>query len=707
MEHSNIIDYISKGLSISQNQVHKTLRLLNEGATIPFIARYRKEQTGSLDEVEIQNIEAEFKKITELTQRKDFILQAIGEQGKLTPSLKEKIINCFNPNVLEDLYLPYKKKRRTKADKAREQGLQGLADFIFEEREGETEKEAIKYLNEEIAESQLAIQGAMDIVAETLNEDEDVRKLIRSVFSRTGFIQAEVIENKRNEAEKYKVYFDYSEKIDKAPSHRVLAVFRGEAEELLRVKIRPEEEETVLEKLERKFLRYNRSSSSYLKKSISNAYKRLLAPSIENEFRKLIREKADDDAISVFAQNLEQLLLQAPLGGKTLLALDPGFRTGCKLVVLNGNGDLLYHSTVYPHEPQRQKEASTKTIYNLIEKYKIEVLATGNGTAGKETYDWLNKEFSQSMDVYMVNESGASVYSASDIAREEFPGEDLTVRGTVSIGRRLIDPLSELVKIDPKSIGVGQYQHDVNQVKLKDSLENKIIYCVNKVGVQLNTAGKKLLSFVSGIGSVLAENLVEHRKLNGPFTSRKDLLKVTGMGPKTFELCAGFLKVQESENQLDNTSVHPESYRIVQKMAEDLNITVENLIQSHELRKTIRLNDYISEKAGMPTLTDIMKELEKPGLDPRGKAEPVKFSNTINYITDLHVGMTLPGIVNNITNFGAFVDIGIKEGGLLHISQISQTFIKHPSEKLHLQQELNVKIIEIDIERKRISLSLL
>ncbi len=707
MEQTNIVNHISQKLNLNKSNVTDTLDLLKSGATVPFIARYRKEQTGSLNEVEIIAIDTEFKKLNDLIQRKEFILETINEQGKLTDSLRAKIINCFDSNELEDLYLPYKKKRKTKADSAREAGLQGLADYIFNEKPGNVEMEAKKYINEKINDASEAIQGALDILAEIFSENELVRRTVRADFNRTALIKAELIELKRSEAEKFKDYFEYNESLRKAPSHRVLAVFRGESEGLLRLKIRPDDEDACIEKLERKIVKYNQPSSTFLKKSISNAYKRLIAPSIENEFRKLVKEKADEDAIAVFAQNLEQLLLQAPLGGKTLLALDPGYRTGCKLVVLNANGDMLYHSTVYPHEPQRQQQASTVTIKTLIEKFKIEVLATGNGTAGKETYEWLFKEFGDAMEIYMVNESGASIYSASEIAREEFPNEDLTVRGTVSIGRRLMDPLSELVKIDPKSIGVGQYQHDVNQVKLKESLEHKIVYCVNKVGVQLNTAGKNLLSFVSGIGPVLAENIVEHRKNQGAFTSRKDLLKVAGMGPKTYELSAGFLKVQESKNILDNTSVHPESYSIVQKMATDLDTDVEKLIKSSDLRKSINIKDYITEKVGLPTLNDILQELEKPGLDPRGKAEPVKFSNSINSINDLHVGMTLPGVVNNITNFGAFVDIGIKEGALLHISQISPTFIRHPSEKLHLQQELSVKIIELDVERKRISLSLL
>lgn len=707
MLDKTILKILTQKVNLPEKGIINTIELLNSGATIPFIARYRKEVTGSFDEVDILTIDVEYKKLVELAQRKTYILTTIEEQGKLTDELRAKIENCYDGNILEDLYLPYKKKRKTKADKAREMGLQGLADFILNENRNDPNAESLKYINDLVLDEASALQGALDIVAETISEHEETRSIVRNNFERNAVLSAEAIESKKSEAEKYKDYFEYGEKLTKAPSHRVLAVFRGEAEEFLRLKIRPQDEDGVIERLERKFVRYNNDTSNLLRKGITSAYKRLVAPSIENEFRKSVKDKADEEAIQVFAQNLEQLLLQAPLGEKSLIAVDPGYRTGCKVAVLSQSGDLLYHTTIYPHPPQNQLVESTETIAQLIKKFEIQNIATGNGTAGKETYDWLQREFGHSADIYMVNESGASIYSASEIAREEFPDADVTVRGTVSIGRRLMDPLSELVKIDPKSIGVGQYQHDVNQIKLKGSLDNTTVYCVNKVGVQLNTAGKQLLSFVSGIGPTLAENIINFRKNEGSFSSRKDLLKVPGMGPKTYELCAGFLKVKNGANALDNTSVHPESYHVVEKMAEKLNCSIDELTKDAQLRKKIRLEDYITDKIGMPTLKDIINELEKPGLDPRGKAEPVKFSNKINSIADLHEGMNLPGIVTNITNFGAFVDLGIKESALLHISQISNTFIKHPSEKLQLNQEVNVTVIEVDLERKRVSLSMI
>lgn len=707
MHDKTILKILTQKVDLPEKGVMNTIELLDSGATIPFIARYRKEATGSLDEVDILTIETEYRKLVELVQRKEYILTTIEGQGKLTDELKTKIETCYDSNILEDLYLPYKKKRKTKADKAREMGLQGLADFILNENRNNLTAECRKYLNDLVQDEAAAVQGALDIVAETVSEHEYTRSIVRNSFERYGVISAEVVESKKSEAEKYRDYFEYSEKLAKAPSHRVLAVFRGEAEELLRIRIRPQDENDVIERLERKFVRYNNETSELLKKGITSAYKRLVAPSIENEFRKSVKDRADEEAIRVFAQNLEQLLLQAPLGEKSLIAIDPGYRTGCKVAVLSQSGDLLHSTTIYPHPPQNQITESTDKIESLIKKYNIHNIATGNGTAGKETYDWLQREFGHTCDIYMVNESGASIYSASEVAREEFPDADITVRGTVSIGRRLMDPLSELVKIDPKSIGVGQYQHDVNQVRLKESLDHTTVHCVNRVGVQINTAGKQLLSFVSGIGPALAENIITYRKNEGSFGSRKELLKVPGMGPRTYELCAGFLKVKHGSNALDNTSVHPESYHVVEKMAKDLECSVDELIKDIQLRKKIRLEDYVTDKIGIPTLKDILDELEKPGLDPRGKAEPVKFSNKINSISDLYEGMHLPGIVTNITNFGAFVDLGIKESALLHISQICDTFIKHPSEKLQLNQEINVTVIEVDTERKRVSLSMI
>jgi uncharacterized protein len=700
------VDLISAQLSLPKKPIFQTLLLLESGATIPFIARYRKEQTQSMDEVAIFNIDNQFKKLKELLTRKEFILQSIQEQGKLTEELNRKISECFDPHRLEDLYLPYKKKRKTKADKAREMGLQKLAETIANEIPLDLNSEAKKYLTPEILSPAEAIKWALYIVAERVSEEEKVRAWLRSTYSKNCYLSSEVIEDKKEEAQKFRDYFEYSESISKAPSHRILATFRGEAETLLRIKVRPENEDSIIEGIQNNLVNKNNESSIQYKKAISDAYKRLLAPSMENEFRKNIKDKADEEAISVFAKNLEQLLLQAPLGDKYLIAIDPGYRTGCKLVALSPNGDLLHFTTVYLHPPQNQKELAKETLLHLLNKYPIEAIATGNGTAGKETYDWLQENFSEHCNIFLVNESGASIYSASEIAREEFPDQDITVRGTISIGRRLQDPLSELVKIDPKSIGVGQYQHDVNQIRLKESLESTLTLCVNKVGVQLNTATKKILSFVAGIGNNLAENIVKYRKENGPFPDRLSLLKVPGMGAKTFEQCAGFLRIKGGKNPLDSTAVHPESYPIVQAMADDLSASIEELIQNKKLRDSINISKYVSNSIGIPTLKDILNELDKPGLDIRGKAEPVAFDRRLMGMDDLYVGMIVRGIVNNITNFGAFVDIGIKESGLLHISQISRTFIKHPSEKLSLQQELQLKVLEIERERKRISLTL-
>jgi protein Tex len=700
------VGLIADKLSLPHKSVAQTLQLLESGATIPFIARYRKEQTQSLDEVAILQIDSQYKKLKELVSRKEFILQSILEQGKLTETLQRKIALCFDPNTLEDLYLPYKKRRKTKADKAREMGLQPLAEAIQQEHYIDLHAEASQYLCDELPQVHEVLKWASYIVAEAVSENEKIRAWTRNYFSKQACLGSEVIEDKKEEAQKYRDYFEYHESITKAPSHRILAAFRGETEGLLRLKVRPENEEIIPELLQSKLVLKNLETSALYKKAISDAYKRLLGPSMENEIRKGIKDQADEEAIAVFAKNLEQLLLQAPLGEKYLIAIDPGYRTGCKLVVLNPNGELLYSTTVFLHPPQNQKEQAYQILTELLQKYPIEAIATGNGTAGKETYDWLQKHFSDQYDVFMVNESGASIYSASEIAREEFPNQDITVRGTVSIGRRLQDPLSELVKIDPKSIGVGQYQHDVNALKLKESLEATLTLCVNKVGVQLNTASKKILSFVAGIGNHLAENIVQFRRENGPFADRKSLLMVPGMGAKTFEQCAGFLRIKGSSHPLDATAVHPESYSLVQCMAEDLSSSIEDLIKNKSLRDSIPIQKYVGGNIGLPTLKDILKELDKPGLDIRGKAQPLAFDKRILGIDDLSEGMILKGLVSNITNFGAFIDLGIKESGLLHISQISRTFIKHPSEKLSLQQELELKVVGLDRERKRISLSL-
>jgi uncharacterized protein len=700
------VQLIAEVLQLPAKKVSNTIQLLKEGATVPFISRYRKEMTGSLDEVQITDIQKQLNKLEELEKRKETILKAIEEQGKLTDELKQRIQSTYDSTELEDIYLPYKRKRKTRAGVAREKGLEPLAEVLLMQKNNQPETLAEQFLSNEVPTIEDALQGARDIIAEWVNEDETARNRMRKLFSRTATVRSKVARGKDEEGAKYRDYFDYEESLQRCPSHRLLAIRRGEDEGFLRVTIAPEEDEALYQ-LERIFLKGQGPSSEQVKEAVQDAYKRLLAPSIETEFRNISKEKADEEAIDVFAKNLRQLLLAPPTGQRRTLGIDPGFRTGCKVVVLAENGDLLENTAIFPHPPQSRSREATSTLEHLVRKHGIEAIAVGNGTAGRETMSLLSDApFAKSLDVFFVNEAGASIYSASPIAREEFPNEDVTVRGAVSIGRRLMDPLAELVKIDPKSIGVGQYQHDVNQSKLKESLDQVVESCVNSVGINLNTASRHLLTYVSGLGPSLAQNIVGYRTDNGQFKSRKELKKVARMGEKAFEQCAGFLRIREAKNPLDNTAVHPESYHIVEKMAADLGCSVQELIESKEQRDQIDLRRYITEKVGLPTLNDILKELSKPGLDPRGKAQPFEFAQGITSIDDLEEGMVLPGIVTNVTNFGAFVDIGVKQDGLVHVSQLANRFVKNPADVVSLQQKVQVKITGIDRKRNRIQLSM-
>ena len=690
---------------ISKSQIEATVRLLEEGCTIPFIARYRKEVTGGLDEVEIEEIRKEDLRKKELEKRKQTVLSTIEEQGKLTAELKKRIEECDDLQILEDIYLPYKPKRRTKAAIAKENGLEPLADWLMKEQNGDVFREAARFVKNDVKSEDDALAGARDIIAEVINENEIARSTIRHEFQRYASVKTKVARDKETEGIKYKDYFEFEEPLHRSPSHRLLAMFRGEEEGVLRMRIAPEEEFAV-EKLENLFIKRNTDASDQIALAIKDSYKRLLEPSIENEFRSLYKAKADEEAIKVFAENLRQLLLAAPLGNKRILALDPGFRTGCKVVCLNEEGKLLTETVIYPHEPQREERRAGEEIKGLVKRFAIEAIAIGNGTAGRETEQFIRSlELEKGIDVFMVNESGASIYSASEIAREEFPDQDITVRGAVSIGRRLADPLSELVKIDPKSIGVGQYQHDVDQNKLKESLDTVVLSCVNNVGVNVNSASKSLLTYVSGLGPKLAENIVKFREENGPFKSRAALKKVPKLGEKSFEQSAGFLRIPGAKNILDNSAVHPESYSIVEKMAQDLNCTIEQLIKEESLRKQIDPKRYISEKAGLPTIQDILKELAKPGRDPRSQIETFSFAD-VRKPEDLYEGMELPGIVTNITNFGCFVDVGVKQDGMVHISQMANKFIKDPNEVVKLNQKVRVKVVEVDLQRKRIALTM-
>lgn len=700
------IKLISKITNLPTRRVESTISLLSEGATIPFIARYRKEATGSLDEVQIAEIQKTLKKLEEVDKRRESILKSIEEQGKLTDELKSRITASWDMTELEDLYLPYKRKRKTRASIARQRGLEPLAEKILEQRYHLIDELASDFLNDEVPTIEDALQGARDIIAEKVNEDENARNKVRAAFKRYATVKTKLARGKEEEGKVYKDYFDFEEALHKIPSHRLLAILRAESEGILRVNVAPDQEQTIY-KLERQFVKGYGKASDQVKIAIEEGYKRLLAPSIETEFRKIAKEKADTEAIEVFAENLKQLLLAAPLGQKRVLGIDPGYRTGCKVVCLNENGDLLHNTAIYPHPPQKQQYEAVKAIEQLVQQYQISAIAIGNGTAGRETFALCKGiSFPKPVTVFMVNEAGASIYSASEIARTEFPDHDVTVRGAVSIGRRLMDPLAELVKIDPKSIGVGQYQHDVNQVKLKDSLDRVVESCVNSVGINVNTASQHLLTYVSGLGPTLANNIVDYRSENGAFKSRGQLKKVPRMGAKAFEQSAGFLRIRAAKHPLDNTAVHPENYALVKQMAKDVGVTIQDLIEQKALQSRIELKQYISETVGMPTLQDIMQELAKPGLDPRGAAKTFEFANNIKTIEDLQVGMVLPGIVTNVTNFGAFVDIGIKENGLVHISQLSNTFVSNPADVVKLSQEVQVKVMDVDLQRGRVALSM-
>lgn len=701
-----IIERVAQQIGIKNNQVKNTLELLGEGATVPFISRYRKERTGSLDEVQVLQIKELGEKFTELEKRKETVLKTIEEQGKLTPELKERIENCYDSVELEDIYLPYKPKRRTKATIARERGLEPLAKIIMKQVEHDPESRAASFLDDEVKTVEDALSGARDIIAEWVSENEKARNIVRREFERNAEITAKVVKGKEDEAEKYRDYFDWNEPLKKCPSHRLLAMRRGENEGFLRVSIKPDQTKP-LENLTRSFVKGNNGSAHQVELAVKDSYKRLIEPSIETEFATLSKEKADEEAIKVFAENLRQLLLAPPLGQKRILAIDPGYRTGCKVVCLDEQGNLLHNDTIYPHKPREEKKMAAKKLTSMVEVYKIEAVAIGNGTASRETEAFVKKlRYNREIRVYVVSEDGASVYSASPVAREEFPQYDVTVRGAVSIGRRLMDPLAELVKIDPKSIGVGQYQHDVDQKKLKNSLDSVVELSVNAVGVNLNTASQHLLTYISGLGPQLAQNIVDYRKENGLFRSREELKKVPRMGPKAFEQAAGFLRIPEAENPLDNSAVHPESYHIVQKMAADLNCAVNDLVRNEELVSKIDLSKYITSEIGLPTLTDIKNELLKPGRDPRKPIKVFEFAEGIFSIDDLKEGMVLPGIVNNITKFGAFVDVGVKQSGLVHISELADRFVSDPNEIVKLHQHIKVRVKEVDVARKRIQLSL-
>jgi uncharacterized protein len=698
---------ISGKVNIPVGQVENTMTLLDDGATIPFISRYRKERTGGLDEVQIADIAGEYKRFLELIKRKETIIATIEELGLLTGELKDKIESTWNATELEDLYLPYKPKRRTKAQIAREKGLEPLAKIIMSQRRNDIERAAERFLNDKVESVDDALSGAREIIAEWINENAKARNIVRSVFEREAEITCKVVKGKEEEGDKYRDYFDVSEPLRLITSHRLLAMRRGENEGFLRISVSPDEDKAI-ERLDKFFVFNNDESGRQVAKAVRDSYKRLLKPSIETEFAALSKEKADKEAIHIFEANLRQLLLSPPLGQKRILGIDPGFRTGCKVVCLDEQGNLLHNETIYPHPPQNERSTAMKKIAHLVEQFNIEAIAVGNGTAGRETEQLVqNIRYDREVQVFSVNENGASIYSASKIAREEFPQYDVTVRGSVSLGRRLMDPLAELVKIDPKSIGVGQYQHDVNQTLLKEALDRTVEFCVNHVGVNLNTASRYLLTYVSGIGAKLAENIINYRAENGLFTSRKQLMKVPKMGAGSFEQSAGFLRIPNGENPLDNSAVHPESYHVVEKMAKDLKCEVKDLMKNEELQKKLVLEHYVTEQAGLPTLQDIMTELKKPGRDPREKIKMFEFDPNVKTIDDLREGMVLPGIINNITRFGAFLDIGIKENGLLHISQMAQRFISDPTEVVSLHQHVSVKVLEVDKERKRISLTLL
>ena len=720
MEKNIFARLIASALNLQERAVANTLALLEEGCTIPFISRYRKERTGGLDEVQIAAISDRFDKLQEIQKRKDTIIKTITDLEKMTPELKKRIDDCWETSELEDIYLPYKPKRRTRAQVAREQGLEPLAQLLLLQRERDPERAAERYVKGDVKDTGSAIKGAQDIIAETVSEDERSRQQIRNAFSRQAIISSKVVKAKADtdEAAKYSDYFDWSEPLKRCSSHRLLAMRRGESEGVLRISISPNDEEAA-DKLKRHYVYGNTPCGQLVGEAVDDGYKRLLKPSIETEFAALSKERADEEAIRVFAENLRQLLLGAPLGQKRVMGIDPGFRTGCKVVCLDAQGNLLHHDAIFPHPPVNKRTESAIAIQKMIQKYQIEAISIGNGTASRETNDFIKdvlagrynidtrkKDELPKPQIFTVSEDGASVYSASKIAREEFPDEDVTVRGAVSIGRRLMDPLAELVKIDPKSIGVGQYQHDVDQTKLKHSLDQTVESCVNLVGVNLNTASQHLLMYVSGLGPTLAKNIVDYRRENGAFTSRAQLKKVPRLGPSAFQQCAGFLRIPGAKNPLDNSAVHPESYAVVEQMAKDHGCTVADLIKDKEKRDTIDIRKYVTAEVGIPTLTDIMQELEKPGRDPREQLEEFEFDKNVSTVDDLIEGMILPGIVTNITNFGAFVDIGVHQDGLIHISQMANRRIAHPTDVVKLHQHVRVRVIEVDHRRNRISLSL-
>lgn len=698
---------IASALNIAERQVENTLSLLNGGATIPFISRYRKEATGGLDEVQIGEIKERYDKLSEIAKRKETILKTIEEQGKLTADLKKRIDACWDATELEDIYLPYKPKRKTRAEVARQKGLEPLATILMMQRENNLSSRVRTFIKGEVKDEEDALKGARDIIAEQVSEDERSRNQIRNQFSRQAIITSKVVKGKEEEAAKYKDYFDFSEPLKRCTSHRLLAIRRGEAEGLLKVSISPNDEECT-ERLERSYVRGNNECSRQVQEAVRDAYKRLLKPSIETEFAALSKEKADEEAIRVFAGNLRQLLLAPPLGQKRVMGIDPGYRTGCKIVCLDAQGNLLHNETIYPHPPKSEHGVSARKLTKLVEQYQVEAIAIGNGTASRETEAFVtNQRYDRKLQVFVVSEDGASIYSASKIAREEFPEYDVTVRGAVSIGRRLMDPLAELVKIEAKSIGVGQYQHDVDQTALKKSLDMTVESCVNSVGVNLNTASRHLLTYISGLGPTLAQNIVDYRAENGAFTSRKELMKVPRMGAKAFEQCAGFLRIPDAKNPLDNSAVHPESYAVVEHIAKDMKCSVEDLIKNKEIRSQIDIQKYVTDKVGLPTLTDIMEELEKPGRDPRQAIKVFEFDKNVKTIDDLKEGMVLPGIVTNITNFGCFVDVGIKENGLVHVSQLCRQFVSDPTTVVSIHQHVQVKVVSIDRERKRIGLTMI
>lgn len=700
---------IAAAMKLQEHRVENTLKLLQGGATIPFISRYRKEATGGMDEVQISEINDRYEKLCELAKRKETIISTIEEQGKMTAELKNRIDNCWDSTELEDIYLPFKPKRKTRAEAARQKGLEPLAIILMMQRENNLMAKAAQFVKGEVKDEEDALKGARDIIAEQVNEDERARNQIRNIFTRQAIITAKVVKGKEKEedAAKYRDYFDFSEPLKRCTSHRLLAIRRGEAEGILKVTISPKEDDECTDRLERQFVRGNGECSAQVAEAVKDAYKRLLKPAIETEFSAISKEKADEEAIRVFAENLRQLLLAPPLGQKRVMGIDPGFRTGCKVVCLDAQGTLLHNEAIYPHPPKSEESLAARKIVKLVEQYKIEAIAIGNGTASRETERFVTSQrYDREVQVFVVSEDGASIYSASKTAREEFPDYDVTVRGAVSIGRRLMDPLAELVKIDAKSIGVGQYQHDVDQTKLKESLDRTVESCVNLVGVNLNTASKHLLTYVSGLGPSLAQNIVDYRTENGPFASRKDLLKVPRMGAKAFEQCAGFLRIPGADNPLDNSAVHPESYAIVEKMAKDMKCTVADLIKDKELRAKIDIKKYVTDTVGLPTLNDIMKELDKPGRDPRQQIQVFEFDKDVKTLDDLREGMELPGIVTNITNFGCFVDIGIKENGLVHISQLADKFVSDPTTVVSIHQHVRVRVLGIDHERKRVQLTM-